>query len=62
MVLLNLCFDFLFLCFSKLFLCLVYGKKKKKRLEYRFKPPAFFVLSVCFRLANECILILLRTF
>ena len=37
-------------------------QKKKKRLEYRFKPPVFFVLSVCFRLANECILILLRTF
>ena len=33
MVLLNLCFNFLFLCFSKLFLCLVYGKKRKSDLK-----------------------------
>ena len=48
MVLLNLCFDFLFLCFSKLFLCLVYGRKRKSdsnidssRLYFLFCLSAF---------------------
>lgn len=48
MVLLNLCFDFLFLCFSKLFLCLVSGKKRKSgsnidssRLHFLFCLSAF---------------------